>query len=198
MPNFALHNATLVGAAIGCALALPLSSQAKEKPLAAAEQPFKPEKNPPGDIPDNQVFIDYSSSLGFSLKVPEGWARQDLPDGATFADKYGRITLTQTTAAPVHDAPAARQTLVPELEKSARAVTVTKVRSVKLPAGQAILISYGSNSDPNPVTNKGVRLENDCYYFWKDGKLITLNFSAPAGADNADQWDLMAKSLRWR
>jgi hypothetical protein len=25
-----------------------------------------------------------------------------------------------------------------------------------------------------------------------------VNFSAPAGADNADQWDMMAKSFRWR
>src|SRR6202022_4568990 len=123
----------------GCALGLVPASQAREKPIAAAEQPLKPEKNPPGDIPDNQVFIGYSSPLGFSLKVPEGWARQDLPDGAAFADKYGRIIVTETTAAPVGDAAAARQTLVPELEKSARAVTVTKVKSVKLPAGQAIL-----------------------------------------------------------
>jgi hypothetical protein len=196
MAKLILHTAIAV-AAIGCALPLAPALQA-QKALAAAEQPLKPEKSPPGDIPDNQVFIDYSSPLGFSLKIPEGWARQDLPDGATFADKYGRISVTETTGAPVIDPANARQTLVPELEKSARAVTITKVKSVKLPAGQAILISYGSNSDPNPVTNKGVRLENDRYYVWKDGKLITLNFSAPAGADNADQWDLMAKSVRWR
>jgi hypothetical protein len=172
---------------------------AGEKPLAASEHPLEAEKNPPGDIPDNQIFIDYSSPLGFSLRVPEGWARQDLADGATFADKYGRITVTETSGvASVLDAANAKQTLVPELEKSGRAVTIAKIKSVKLPAGQAILISYGSNSDPNPVTNKRIRLENDRYYFWKDGKQITLNFSAPAGADNADQWDLMAKSLRWR
>jgi hypothetical protein len=41
-------------------------------------------------------------------------------------------------------------------------------------------------------------LENDRYYFWKDEKLVVVNFSAPAGADNADQWDMMAKSFRWR
>jgi hypothetical protein len=28
---------------------------AAEKPLPAAEQPLKPERNPPGDIPDNQA-----------------------------------------------------------------------------------------------------------------------------------------------
>jgi hypothetical protein len=166
--------------------------------IAPAEQPLKTEKSPPGDIPDNQVFIHYASPLGFNLKVPEGWARQDIPGGSGFADKYGRITVTQTTAATEPDLNIAKNTLVPELTQSGHAVTVTKVRSVKLPAGQAILISYQSNSDPNPVTNKAIRLENDRYYFWKGGKLVTLNFSAPAGADNADQWDLMAESFGWR
>jgi hypothetical protein len=92
----------------------------------------------------------------------------------------------------------AKQTLAPDLAKSSRAVTVTAINQVKLPAGPAVLVSYGSNSDPNPVTNKAIRLENDRYYFWKVGELVAVNFSAPAGADNADQWDMMAKSFRWR
>jgi hypothetical protein len=97
-------------------------SQARDNPLAAAAQPLKPEKNPPGDIRDSQVFVGYSSALGFSLKVPQGWARQDLPDGAAFADKYGRITVSETTRTSAPDL----GTLVPEVEKSARAVSVTK------------------------------------------------------------------------
>jgi hypothetical protein len=182
---------------ITAVLMTPSISLAEEQP-ATAERPLKPEKNPPGDIPDNQVFVQYSSPRGFSFKVPEGWARKDLSDGAAFVDKYGVITVTQSDAASAPDAAAAQQTLLPELEKRTRAVTVKKIRSVKLPAGPAVLISYDSNSDANPVTNKAIRLENDRYYLWKDGKLVSLNFSAPAGADNADQWDMMAKSFRWR
>ncbi len=113
-------------------------------------------------------------------------------------DKYGVIKATQSDAATAPDVAAAKQMLVPELEKSAHAVTVKKIRSVKLPAGPVVLISYDSNSDANAVTNKAIRLENDRYYFWKDGKLVILNLSAPAGADNADQWDMMAKSFRWQ
>jgi hypothetical protein len=171
---------------------------AAEKPLPTMEKPLKPERNPPGDIPDNQVFIIYTSALGFSISVPEGWAREDLPDGAVFADKYGRIALTERSAPSAPKAAAAQSTLVTELKKSARAVKVAKVKDVNLPAGAAVLISYGSNSDPNPVTNKAIRLENDRYYFHKDGKLVILDMSAPAGADNVDQWDLMAKSFRWQ
>jgi hypothetical protein len=171
---------------------------ATEKPLPTMEKPLKPERNPPGDIPDSQVFINYTSPLGFSIAVPEGWAREDRPDGALFADKYGRIALTEQSASSAPKAAAAQSALVTELKKSARAVKVAKVKDVNLPAGPAVLISYGSNSDPNPVTNKAIRLESDRYYFYRNGKLVILDMSAPAGADNVDQWDLMAKSFQWQ
>ena len=197
MPRAGSTIGVLAAASLGVVFALTTIPVLAQQP-PAAERPLKPEKNPPGDIPDNQVFVQYTSPLGFSLKVPEGWARKDLADGAEFADKYGRITVTQTAAATAPDVAAANQTLVPELKKSVRAVTIKKVKAVKLPAGPAVLISYDSNSDRNPVTNKAIRLENDRYYLWKDEKMAILNFSAPAGADNADQWDMMGKSFRWR
>ena len=50
---------------------------------SSTEKPVVPEKNPPGDIPDNQVFIEYRSPLGFKIKVPEGWARRESSDGVT-------------------------------------------------------------------------------------------------------------------
>ena len=185
-----------IAAAVGLLFALVAPTMAQQE--QQTEQPLKQEKNPPGDIPDNQVFITYASPRGFSFKVPEGWARKDLTDGAVFADKYGRITVAETTTPTAPDVVTAKQTLVPELEKIARAVAVKKIQAKKLPAGATVLISYDSNSDPSPVTNKAIRLENDRYYFWKDGRLVMLDFSAPAGADNADQWDMMAKSFHWR
>jgi hypothetical protein len=199
MPNALSITTLTLLLVVGLSATLPSSIMAQQKLAAADEQPLKPERNPPGDIPDNQVFIEFVSPLGFSLKVPEGWARRDTPDGASFADKYGRITVSQTTAPKMPTVDAAKQALVPDLEKRFHAaVTVTAIKPVKLPVGSAVLVSYGSNSDPNPVTNKAIRLENDRYYFWKDDKLVAVNFSAPAGADNADQWDMMAKSFRWR
>jgi hypothetical protein len=198
MPNALSRTTLALLLVVGFTAALPSSNMAQQKFAVADEQPLKPERNPPGDIPDNQVFIDYVSPLGFSLKVPEGWARQDLADGASFADKYGRITVSQTQAPKIPTVDAVKRTFVSDLERSLHAVTVTAVKPAKLPAGPAALVSYGSNSDPNPVTNKAIRLENDRYYLWKDEKLVAVNFLAPAGADNADQWDMMAKSFRWR
>jgi len=57
---------------------------------------------------------------------------------------------------------------------------------------------YASNSDPNPVTDKRVRLEDEDYLFHKDGKLVTLHLAAPYGADNVDDWRMMAHDFAWR
>jgi hypothetical protein len=160
--------------------------------IAAPEVPVKPEKNPPGDIPDNQVFIAYASPLGFSLKVPEGWARTDQADGVVFADKYGRVE-ARVTSGELPTPSAAADTVKSE----DRAVAILKAETVKRPAGTATYLVFDSNSEPNAVTNKKIRLENDRYLFAKDGKVTTLTFSAPKGADNADEWLLMSKSFQW-
>ncbi|MDH2355066.1 hypothetical protein QCM80_31020 [Bradyrhizobium sp. SSUT112] len=165
---------------------------------SSAEKPEPAEKNPPGDIPDNQVFIEYSSPLGFKIKVPEGWARRESSDGVTFNDKYNTIALLRSERSDSLTLANVKQQDVAELEKTGKAVRVTAVKSVKLPAGSAVVVSYSSNSEPNPVTEKAIREENERYFFWQNGKLVTLTLSSPYGADNADQWNLMSKSFRWQ
>jgi hypothetical protein len=164
----------------------------------AAEKAVPAEKNPPGDIPDTQVFIDYASPQGFTMKVPEGWARSDRSDGASFVDKLDGVVLSVASADAAPTVESAKTDYVPKLEASGRAVRVTAVKQVKLPAGAAIRIVYTSNSEPNAVTNKQVRLENERYLYFKDGKLVTLELYAPKGADNVDQWQLMSNSLQWK
>ncbi|MGY3485104.1 hypothetical protein ACVW1C_002987 [Bradyrhizobium sp. USDA 4011] len=165
---------------------------------SSAEKPVPAEKNPPSDIPDNQVFIEYSSPLGFKIKVPEGWARRESSDGVTFNDKYNTIALLRSERSDPLTLANVKQQDVAELEKTGKAVRVTAVKSVKLPAGSAVVVSYSSNSEPNPVTEKAIREENERYFFWQNGKLVTLTLSSPYGADNADQWNLMSKSFRWQ
>lgn len=163
-----------------------------------AELAVAPEKNPPGDIPDTQVFIDYRSDLGYDLQVPEGWARSETADGVRFVDKLDGVAVTITQEAKVPTVDWAKSTYIKTLEKSARALTVTAIETVTLKGGQAIRIAYSSNSEPNAVTAKQVRLENDRYLFWKAGRLAALELFAPLGADNVDQWQLMSNSFRWR
>jgi hypothetical protein len=160
---------------------------------AAGETSVKAEKNPPGDIPDDQVFITYASPLGFALKVPEGWARADRTDGVVFADKYGKVEVTVTSGDPPSP-----KTAADAVKTSLRAVEVKKAETAERPAGKAVYVAFDSNSEPNAVTNKQIRLENDRYVFAKGGQVASVTFSAPKGADNADQWLMMSKSFQWR
>lgn len=167
-------------------------------PAMAAERPAAPEKNPPGDIPDTQVFVTYASPSGFSLKVPEGWARTDRRDGASFSDKYNAVGVTVASAASAPTAASAADREAADLVKAGRAVKIRAIRKVMLRSGPALLIDYTSNSEPNPVTNKQLRLESNRYLIYRGGKLATLDLSAPLGADNVDQWKLMSNSFQWR
>ena len=167
-------------------------------PAAAQETAVAPEKNPPGDIPDNQVFVQYTSPSGFSIKVPEGWSRVDRPDGARFSDKYNIIDLAVSKADQPPDTASAKARDAAELKRAGRAVEIKSVKDVKLKSGPAVLISYASNSDPSPVTNKQIRLEHERYLMFKNATLVSLDLSAPLGADNVDQWKLMSNSFQWQ
>jgi len=157
-----------------------------------------PEQSPAGDIPDNQVFVKYqSTSGGYELDVPEGWARTTQGTDVSFVDKLDGVKVTLTNAAAAPTAQNAQANEVAALQKAGRAVQVTRVQDVKLPNEQAVFVEYTSNSDPNPVTGKQVRLENNAYFFFKNGKLATLTLWAPLGADNVDQWQQIAQSFRW-
>ncbi len=173
-------------------------AQQSAAPLPVQEQPLAPEKNPPGDIPDSQVFIAYHAPQGYSMKVPEGWALRDIAAGALFSDKYNTIQLTYSQRRTPLDRQGLNTVEVPRLKVSGKAVRISRIQTERLPAGNTEAVYFASNSDPNPVTNKAIRLENVCYYFWRQGKLVTLTLSAPYGADNADQWRLMARSFRWQ
>ena len=152
------------------------------------------EKNPPGDIPDDQVFVSYVSAAGgYNLKVPEGWARSEKGSDVDFVDKFDGVAVSVAAAAA---APTVKD-VVAGLEKPGKAVRVVSSKEIRLPAGQALLVKYESDSEANPVTSKHLRLENEAYVFYKNGKTATLTLWAPKGADNADQWKLMSESFHW-
>ncbi len=183
----------LMAVLFGCAAGAAGIAPARAAP--AQESAVAPEKNPPGDIPDDQVFVTYQAPQGFTLKVPEGWARTDNPSGVTFADKYGTVAVS---VAPATAAPTAAAVKAADLVKAGRAVKIAAIDTRMLPGGQAVRIAYTSNSEPNSVTDKRIRLENERFLIGGAGKLAILTLSAPAGADNADQWKLIADSFRWR
>ena len=166
-------------------------------PVAATESAVAPEVNPPGDIPDTQAFVPYSSaSSGYSIEVPEGWARTGDGASVTFVSKLDGVRIDVAPAtSPLTAASAATETK--QIQAHGRAVNITSTSDVTLPSGKAVLIKYGANSEPNSVTQKQVRLENEAYVVFKNGKQAIVTLWAPKGADNADQWNRMSKSFKW-
>jgi hypothetical protein len=156
------------------------------------------ENNPPGDIPDNQVFVSYHSSAGgYSLDVPEGWARSETGPNVSFVDKLDSIKVQITSGSAVPTVQSVTDSDVPQLEQQVEAFEKVEIKAVDLPAGQAICIRYRANSAPDSVTGKKVRLEIDRYELFKDGKLAAISLAAPAGSDNVDVWKQISDSFRW-
>jgi hypothetical protein len=116
-----------------------------------------------------------------------------------FADKYDTVEVAVTPAASTPDLTSVKSKEVARLEGAGTAVKLRKITKVELGvAGPAFLLDYTALSSSNPVTNKRLRLEGNRYLYYRNGKQATLDLTAPLGADNADQWKLMAKSFRWR
>jgi hypothetical protein len=178
--------------------AAPPASTSTEAPATATQSATAPEVSPAGDIPDTQAFVKYTSAAGgYELDVPEGWARTENGPDVTFVNKLDGVKVTVAPATAPPSAASVRANEVKKIQAAGSSVTVTNVTEVALPGGKAVLIKYTSNSAPNPVTSKQVRLENEAYVFFKNGKEATLTLWAPQGADNVDQWQRMAKSFRW-
>jgi len=174
------------------------ASSTTETAIRPTETAVAPEVSPPGDIPDSQAFVKYTSVAGgYQLEVPEGWARTESGAGVTFVNKFDGVKVHVASASAAPTAASAQASEVKQIQSQGHAVTITGVSEVTLPTGKAVVIKYTSNSDPNPVTNKRLRLENQVYLFYKNGKEAQLTVWAPLGADNVDQWNRMSKSFRW-
>ncbi len=174
-------------------------AQSATASIATPEQPVAPEQNPVGDIPDTQAFVTYTaSSGGYALDVPEGWARSTDAANVRFESKLDGLAVTITSVAAAPTVQGVRDHEVAALIAAGRAMTVTSIDTANLPGGSAILVKSAANSNPDPVTNKQVRLEQNIYLFYKAGTLATLTLWAPQGADNVDQWDRIAKSFHWK
>ncbi len=172
-------------------------SPAAKAATTSAGASSTPETNPAGDIPDNQVYVPFTPpGGGFSVKVPEGWARSRTGTATTFTDKLNsiRIETRQAAAAPTV-ASATRE--LPTIKATAHGFVPGKVTAVGRKAGQAVRITYRADSAPDPVTGKTVADAVERYEFWHSGRTVVLTLSGPTGADNVDPWKLVSDSLRW-
>ena len=73
--------------------------QAPPTPAATPEQAVAPEQNPAGDIPDTQAFVPYTSEPGgYTLEIPEGWARSADAKNVRFESKLDGLSVTISAA----------------------------------------------------------------------------------------------------
>ncbi len=165
-------------------------------PLGAVD-PNAPEVVEPGDIPDNQVFVTFSSPDGtFSVDVPEGWARTERDNVVTFTDKYNSVTIQSMPASstPTIDSVTAQNLTDVSLDPTFALVDVT---TVTRQAGDGVRAVYEIGSAPNEVTGKKALLEVERYVFFHNGTLVVLTLSGAKGADNVDPWKTVSDSLTW-
>jgi hypothetical protein len=178
------------------------ASSSTETAIKPTETAVAPEVNPPGDIPDSQAFVKFTNTTGgYQLEMPEGWGRVAGPpeysSDVIFVNKYDGVSVRVVPASAPPTVATVQANEVNQIQSHVRAATITGVSEASLPAGKAIVVKYTSNSDPNPVTNKRIRLENVTYIFYKGSKEAMLTVWAPLGADNVDQWNRIANSFRW-
>jgi hypothetical protein len=172
----------------------PTAGQSAVVPQAAVPA----EKNPPGDIPDNQAFVAYSAAGGFVVKTPEGWSRRSGANSVEFTDKLNTIQATWSPAASAPTVASVQAKDIPKLTASEPAFKLGSVRAVTLPAGPAVLVRYQANSAANPVTGKQYRLDVERYSVFRNGTRVDLTLLSPVGADNVDPWRIVTQSLSWK
>ncbi|AUA08596.1 hypothetical protein GTZ89_28875 [Streptomyces sp. SID8382] len=161
--------------------------------------PAPTESNPPGDIPDNQVYVAYRPPAGgFTVKVPEGWARSSAHGTTTFSDKLNKVEILRSSAGTAPTVQSVKAGMVPALRRQAPHFSLGSVTTVHRKAGQAIRITYQTDSAPDPVTGKAVRDSVERYVFFHNGREAVLTLTGPTGADNVDPWRVVSDSLRWQ
>ena len=69
--------------------------------------------------------------------------------------------------------------------------------AVTLTGGDAVVLTYQVNSEPNAVTGKQYRLEVVRFDFYQGGEEADLILSGPVGSDNVDPWRLVSQSFQW-
>jgi hypothetical protein len=167
----------------------------------ARATPAPTESNPPGDIPDNQVYVAYRPAggfTGFTVKVPEGWARTGQGATTVFTDKLNTVRVTTATASAAPTVGSVTNTVVPQLKAQVAKFAAPKATEVTRHAGPVVRLTYQGDSAKDPVTGKVVRDAFERYAFYRQGHEVDLTLSGPVNADNVDPWRIVSDSFAWR
>jgi hypothetical protein len=177
----------------------PKTHHTRATKTAAPSSPGSPaatEFNPPGDIPDNTVFVPFTLSR-VHIKVPEGWARKSVNGVTTFTDHYNSIALQVTAASKAPTVASARSGEVPQLKSSVPKCALHGVTTTTRAGQKVVEVDYLLDSAPDQVTGKVVRDIANRFEFFHHGREAVLTLTGPQNADNVDPWRLVSNSLGW-
>jgi hypothetical protein len=150
-----------------------------------------------GDIPDNQVFLVYTNTAaGYSIKYPEGWTRRGSGANVTFRDKNNLVHVS--IARGGGPTPVSVTTRLNALKRSNATLTFNAPQTVTIGAHRTVKVVYSTESAPNPVTGKRVKLIVDRYELASGGRVATVDLGTPTGVDNVDAYRMMIESFKWR
>src|SRR4051794_19731710 len=169
------------------------------KPSAqSAPNPNAKEKSPPGDIPDNTAFVRFKlPGAGFSINVPEGWARTGAGAKLTFTSNLNSVTVESAKAGGALTPAAVKAGDVAALAHSQPGFKLASVAPIHRSGQTAVRVRYDAKSKPNAVTGKAVTDTVERYLFAHNGREAILTLAGPKGADNVDAWRTISNSLRW-
>jgi hypothetical protein len=146
-----------------------------------------------GDIPDNQVFLVFRNrGAGYSMKYPEGWSRRGTGKRVTFRDKNNIVRVVVGGAGTPTKA-----SVQADVARLRGARTQSPPESTTISGAPAFKVVYSTESAPNAVTGKRVKLVVDRYYLSKRGRRAVVDLGTPEGVDNVDAYRLMIESFRW-
>jgi hypothetical protein len=175
------------------------SGSAPSSAPSAPATPAETESNPPGDIPDNQVYVPFVAPGGMvSIKVPEGWARASTSTGTEFTDKLNRIEIAPGTSSSAPTVDSVTSGDVPKLRSSVPHFNFDKITTEKRAGGTVVVVRYQGDSPQDPVTGKVVRDAFERYVYYQSGQRMDLTLSGPTNADNVDPWRIVSDSVRWQ
>jgi len=146
-----------------------------------------------GDIPDNQVFLVFRSpAAGYAMKYPEGWAQHGTGRRVTFRDKNNVVRVVVGVGGAATPA-----SVRADLGRLQGVQIQAAPQTTTIAGAPAVKVVYSTESAPNAVTGKRVKLVVGRYYLWKSGRRAVVDLGTPEGVDNVDAYRLMIESFRW-
>jgi hypothetical protein len=83
------------------------------------------------------------------------------------------------------------------LKKSNPTLSFQAPQAVTVGSSAAVKAVYTTQSAPDPVTGKRVKLTVDRYELARGGRVATVDLGTPIGVDNVDAYRMMIQSFKW-